>query len=63
MPTYEYKCKECGSTFTLIQPIWAERKGNKCPHCGSENTERLISRFSSTTGGSESPGGSCGPFS
>ena len=46
MPTYEYKCKECDSTFSLLQPIWARRKGAKCPDCGSLNTERLISHFS-----------------
>lgn len=55
MPTYEYKCKDCNSTFALLQPIWAKRKGAKCPDCGSVNTERLISHFSASSG----DGGSC----
>jgi putative FmdB family regulatory protein len=50
MPIYEYKCKDCHSTFTVLQSIWANRKGAKCPDCGSENTERQISRFSAGGG-------------
>lgn len=52
MPNYEYKCKDCGALFALLQSIWARRKGAKCPECGSENTEREISNFNSG-------GGSC----
>lgn len=52
MPTYEYKCKDCGKKFSLLQSIFALRKGVKCPDCGSENTEREISNFNSG-------GGSC----
>ena len=59
MPTYEYKCKECDSTFTAKQSLWA-RKNAKCPSCGSENTEKLISRFGAGNGDSSS--GSSGPF-
>jgi len=62
MPTYEYKCKDCDSTFDVKQPIWAKRTGAKCPGCGSENTERLISRFNSSRGDDCGSGGSTGPF-
>lgn len=63
MPTYEYKCKDCNTTFEVQQPIWARREGAKCPGCGSKNTERLISRFSAGSGDSScGPGGSNGPF-
>jgi putative FmdB family regulatory protein len=63
MPTYEYKCKDCDSTFALQQPIWAKRKGAKCTGCGSENTERLISRFNAgRSDDSCGPGSSSGPF-
>lgn len=60
MPTYEYKCKDCDSTFAVLQPIWARRKGSKCPGCGGVNTERLISRFSS--GKQDDSCSSRGPF-
>lgn len=63
MPTYEYKCKDCDSTFSMLQPIWARRKGAKCPGCGGENTERLISRFNSGKGDNFcGPSGLNGPF-
>lgn len=60
MPIYEYKCKDCDSTFEAQQSIWAKRKGAKCPGCGSVNTERLISRFNSGSG--DDSCGSSGPF-
>lgn len=57
MPTYEYKCKQCTSTFTVMQSIWP-RKSTKCPCCGSENTEKQISRFN--TGKQDGTGGHTG---
>ena len=44
MPTYEYKCKQCDSKFTAMHSIWPRKKA-KCTNCGSENTEKQISRF------------------
>ncbi len=40
MPTYEYRCDECG-VFECFQKISASPL-EKCPDCGSE-VERLIS--------------------
>ncbi|MBN1479736.1 zinc ribbon domain-containing protein [candidate division KSB1 bacterium] len=40
MPTYDYRCKECGHQFEVFQAISAEPI-KKCPVCGSE-VERLI---------------------
>lgn len=51
MPIYEYKCKKCGHTFGMLQPITAGRTGTPCPYCGSTDTERVISRFSSVAEG------------
>ncbi len=62
MPTYEYKCKDCSLIFSLQQPIWARLKGATCPGCGGQNTERLISRFTSKSDDSCGHGGSSGPF-
>jgi putative FmdB family regulatory protein len=39
MPTYTYKCEECGE-FEKIQKI-TEAPLKKCPHCGRK-VERLI---------------------
>jgi putative FmdB family regulatory protein len=56
MPIYEYKCKDCGHGFALLQSILASRGGAKCPNCCGERTKRVISRFSATRG-------SCNPKS
>jgi putative FmdB family regulatory protein len=41
MPTYEYKCENCGSEFELFQPITA-RSLRKCRQCGRSGLRRLI---------------------
>jgi putative FmdB family regulatory protein len=41
MPTYEYKCKECGNLFEVFQSMNSEPVKN-CPKCGGE-VKKLIS--------------------
>ena len=41
MPTYEYKCPDCGHQLELFQSITA-RPIQKCPNCGSRKLKRLI---------------------
>lgn len=41
MPTYDYRCKECGEELEIFQPITAKPK-RKCPSCGRMALERLI---------------------
>jgi len=60
MPIYEYKCKKCGHTFSVLQPMSACRTGAQCPGCGGSETERVISRFASGKG--ENTCSSRGPF-
>ncbi|MEJ2581882.1 MAG: zinc ribbon domain-containing protein [Acidobacteriota bacterium] len=50
MPIYEYRCTECGSQFSRLQKIGAGSGGVKCPKCESENVERQLSSFASTSG-------------
>ncbi|MGD8395020.1 MAG: zinc ribbon domain-containing protein [Candidatus Eiseniibacteriota bacterium] len=40
MPTYDYKCLDCGHTFEVFQSITAD-KLETCPRCGG-SVERLI---------------------
>lgn len=40
MPTYEYKCLECGHQFELFQKI-TEEPVNECPQCKG-HVKRLI---------------------
>ncbi|MFG0326429.1 MAG: FmdB family zinc ribbon protein [Phycisphaerales bacterium JB037] len=41
MPTYDYRCKECGEELEVFQSITAKPK-RKCPSCGRMALERLI---------------------
>ena len=40
MPTYEYKCKDCGHKFEQFQNM-SDKPLKKCPECGGK-IERLI---------------------
>jgi putative FmdB family regulatory protein len=45
MPTYEYRCKECGKRVSIFQSYDAYGKESvQCPHCGSEELQRTIAR-------------------
>ena len=68
MPLYEFTCTNCGKTFEELVAAGLDGLAVKCPECGSEEIEKLVSRFasagaSSTTGGGGDRGGSCGPGS
>ncbi|MGQ9631265.1 MAG: FmdB family zinc ribbon protein [bacterium] len=44
MPIYEYLCKACGHAFEhLVLPWELEGEGPKCPKCGGDEAERLVS--------------------
>jgi|WetSurMetagenome_2_1015567.scaffolds.fasta_scaffold223505_2 putative FmdB family regulatory protein len=42
MPTYEYKCSNCGFDYEVIQSIKAESL-KKCPKCGKDTLKKIIS--------------------
>ncbi len=41
MPTYEYRCRDCGREFEVFQRM-SDRPGAPCPACGAAS-QRLIS--------------------
>ena len=41
MPTYEYKCKQCGHQFEVFQSITAPPL-RKCRECGRNGLRRLL---------------------
>lgn len=43
MPTYGFKCKDCGCAFDRFLPINECDKTQKCEDCSSESVERLFS--------------------
>lgn len=46
MPTYDFRCKDCGREFELTSSI-AEREAKAvCPGCGSQAVETVFRTFS-----------------
>ena len=45
MPVYEYRCGQCKKKFSALIGMTAEPDDEKCPHCGSLDTAKLVSRF------------------
>jgi putative FmdB family regulatory protein len=43
MPSYDYKCKECGKVFEVFRRFSELDEQVNCPDCGSEKTERVFS--------------------
>ncbi len=41
MPTYEYRCRECGHAFEEFQPITADPLV-LCPNCGKNTLKRVM---------------------
>ncbi|HOP62158.1 MAG TPA: zinc ribbon domain-containing protein [Spirochaetota bacterium] len=56
MPMYEFKCRECGNIFSELRKMGDFKA--ICPECKSDQTEKLISAFSSpSTAGKCAPSG------
>jgi putative FmdB family regulatory protein len=50
MPSYEYKCMDCGKESELNLSMSEHDRGNiKCPACKSDRMEQLISTISART--------------
>jgi putative FmdB family regulatory protein len=59
MPIYEYRCRKCGKIFEKIQKVNEGGESLKCPYCGGQKPEKVLSSFSSSKG--ETSASSCGP--
>jgi putative FmdB family regulatory protein len=50
MPSYEFICKECKKTFTLIISLAEYEKGHfTCPKCQSKKVEQKAATFFAVT--------------
>jgi putative FmdB family regulatory protein len=45
MPLYEYTCDQCRKRYTVLVGMTADADTNACPHCGSEQGTKRVSRF------------------
>jgi putative FmdB family regulatory protein len=56
MPIYEFKCLKCGELMEALFKTSNEEVEMKCPACGSQGLERVMSATNfSFSGGSGSP--------
>lgn len=51
MALYEYKCADCAEKFDAMRPMVEADEPAHCPECGSMESRRLISSFTSITPG------------
>lgn len=42
MPTYRYRCKNCGYDFEKVQSF-TDAALTRCPRCGTENLHKVFS--------------------
>ena len=49
MPTYDYRCKECGHEFELVEHMSEHQEPHKCPKCGSDKVEAVLTEFYAKT--------------
>jgi putative FmdB family regulatory protein len=51
MPTYAYRCEQCGETFEQVETI-SEHGTTKppCPKCGSDKVASVPTSFVAMTG-------------
>lgn len=50
VPTYEYRCKDCATTFEVRRSMSESSAPAACPD-GHDNTVKLLSMVSLTSGG------------
>jgi putative FmdB family regulatory protein len=50
MPTYEYRCRDCGRVFDRVEPL-AEHGHvhQQCPKCKSKRVEQVLTAFFAKT--------------
>jgi putative FmdB family regulatory protein len=54
MPIYEFKCLRCNHQFEFL--CFRTDEKAECPACGSQETEKQLSTFSSVSSGSGGSG-------
>ena len=45
MPVYEFRCNACGASVSLFFRSLASEISGRCDRCGSDDLQRLVSRF------------------
>jgi putative FmdB family regulatory protein len=50
MPIYEFRCLKCDEVFEILMMKTQDEVEAKCPHCASEDFERVLSTTSHAMG-------------
>lgn len=50
MPIYEFRCLKCHEVFEILKLSTEDEVEMRCPHCESEDFERILSTSSHTMG-------------
>ena len=56
MPIHDYRCNQCGRVSEILVRVSAD-EAVRCPECGSEDMERLISASYMVKTDTRAPGG------
>jgi putative FmdB family regulatory protein len=55
MPLYEYRCRDCGHRFEVLQRLGDGADGLTCPMCGAGDPARQFSTFAAVGSSSAAP--------
>lgn len=58
MPTYEFRCNECGHTFSVITN-WSKKGEVTCPSCQAQDLKELFGNYRFCTTGGSTNGSGC----
>jgi putative FmdB family regulatory protein len=58
MPIYDYRCRHCGETHEMFVQ-GAENAPARCPSCGADSMEKLLSSFNVMGAGARVGGTTC----
>ncbi len=50
MPLYEYRCRDCGHQFEILQQVGQGAAAMSCPSCDAGALEKQFSTFATTSG-------------
>jgi putative FmdB family regulatory protein len=51
MPLYEYRCRDCGHQFEILQRLGEGAGGLVCPSCRAAALDKQFSTFATASGG------------
>lgn len=60
MPSYEFRCQNCGHHFTVFNVAWEKKSLLTCPECGSDKLREVFGFNYRSGGATGTSGRGCG---